>query len=126
MSKLAELIAIKLAGRSVYYSQNPLLTDFTTVTSTTMQEPVNHVTNYTVGVNLGCRISVTDAQIMANDRVLEYAKDDAVRAIIESVFGEFRPLLSQLRIALRRNETDIALDILNMLEHEMFEPQLIK
>lgn len=52
--------------------------------------------------------------------LLGEAMYDTKRAIIEDVFGEFRPMLIEMRCALHDLDTDRLRRILTEMEHQMF------
>lgn len=63
---------------------------------------------------------VNDLGTASEGTLLGEALYDTKRAIVEDVFGEFRPLIVEMRCALHDADTDRIRQLLTELEHQMF------
>lgn len=116
MSKLAKAIDYEV-GRESYYRQPPLKLTYTDVNFTVseiMTLPYK-VKEYKIGVTLGAKALLDEVNPARHDAIVKIK-----RAMIEEVFGEFRPMIYNLHTALYDRDTEQAVKILNELEHVMF------
>jgi hypothetical protein len=120
MSKLAKAIDYKI-GRESYYRQTPLKLTYTgvnfTVSEITTVPP--KVREYKIGVTLEAKALLDEVNPVRHDAIVKIK-----RAMIEEVFGEFRPMIYNLHTALYDRDTEQAVKILNELEHVMFSEGL--
>ncbi len=77
---------------------------------------------YKVGVQIG-NVAVIEDQldIDKNSEALHEAIMRTKKAVIEGIFGEFRPYFRQLEIAIYNYDYERAGKLLNQLENKMFE-----
>jgi len=116
MSKLAKAIDYEISRES-YYRQPPIKLTYTDVNFTVseiMTLPYK-VKEYKIGVTLGAKALLDEVNPARHDAIVKIK-----RAMIEEVFGEFRPMIYNLHTALYDRDTDQAVKILNELEHVMF------
>lgn len=116
MSKLAKAIDYEI-GRESYYRQPPpklTYTDVNFTVSEIMTLPYK-VKEYKIGVTLQAKALLDEVNPARHDAIVKIK-----RAMIEEVFGEFRPMIYNLHTALYDRDTDQAVKILNELEHVMF------
>jgi hypothetical protein len=73
-----------------------------------------------MSVTFGQTVWVDDIGKASEGTLIGEAMYDAKRAIIEDVFGEFRPLIIEMRSALHDIDTDRLRRLLAELEHLMF------
>lgn len=116
MSKLAQLITHTVTG-NVRASRD---LNFRYTTAETYSKDVNH------GFEKQIRLSVTlkhdvflSDSIVNNPDNFHAALYDLKRAMIEEIFGEFRPLIIELRSSLYEDKDRTRL-LLAELEHKMF------
>lgn len=119
MSKLAAAINYSLTGeKRVAQKPNLNYVDVTTLTGKT---------HTALGVDLGVLVLVklekkawiADYQFDGTDRLQE-AMVDIKRAMIEEVFGEFRPIILEMRAALYDEDKTRLRKLLAELENQMF------
>lgn len=78
---------------------------------------------YRIGVSVYTRALLTKQEIHSATNpggARRYVEESAKNAIIEEIFGEFRPLLREARLALNNRDVDAARTALNKLETVMF------
>lgn len=124
MSKLARAITATMTQTRVAL-QKPL--KFTDIKIDSIS-PSSTGTVYRIGVRLGKQVVVPDFDVEMSKKLqkpgfspVDNALYDMKQAIIQEIFGEFRPQLIELRLALYDQDTDRARQILNTLEKNMFE-----
>lgn len=124
MSKLARAITATMTQRRVALHKPLKYTDikFDSIS------PSPTGTVYRIGVTLGKQLVVPDFDVTISKdwpvpgySPLDKALYDMKQAIIQEIFGEFRPQLIELKLALYDQDTDRARQILNTLEKNMFE-----
>ncbi len=76
---------------------------------------------YKIGVTLGNSVAVSELDQLQNPDSLTEAINTTKRAVIEGIFGEFRPYFRRMEIALSNYDTEQARLILHELEDLMFE-----
>ena len=83
--------------------------------------------NGTWGVEKQIRLGVTIQQdafisdaINNTPDLFDYTLYDLKRAIVEEIFGEFRPLIIELRSSIHHEDRDRTRTLLAELEHKMF------
>lgn len=122
MSKLARAITATMTHRKVALNKPLKYTDIK-LDNGSIDFTYSTGTVYRIGVTLGKQVVVPDfdVTISKNDSPLYNALYDMKQAIIQEIFGEFRPQLIELKLALYDQDTDRARQILNTLEKNMFE-----
>jgi hypothetical protein len=115
MSKLSDAINYTLtrdikAARSLDLKYTTVTVDMAEVAPLTY----NTAKKFVLGVKL-----YTEAWIR-DDYVIKEALKDVKRAMIEEIFGEFRPLIADLRVATWNDDTMRVRELLNELEEKMF------
>lgn len=61
-----------------------------------------------------------EADAFVEENQHEFAREDLRRAIVEEVFGEFRPMIIEMRTALYDHDTTRMRKLLAEMEHKMF------
>lgn len=116
MSKLANAVYAKQTG--IRASTAPL-------TAMIVQEgwanlyTASYEREFRIGVELAHTIRVAE-EISHDGRALTEAMQVAKNAIIEEVFGEFRPHVRAVELAIYKRDFDAALAALHALEQQMF------
>ena len=119
MSKLALAITTRDTGKL-----RALKSELSTVDLTESFTPLmlNGVVcqEYAIEARLGAKVYLTELEQVQSSTALQGAVTATRKQVIEEVFGEFRPLIAQLRVALYDTDTHRARDILFRLERQMF------
>lgn len=84
------------------------------------KQSINVAKVYRVSATFGSQVMVTETELLSNPHALEYAADNAKRAVAEAVFGEFRPIIIQIYNALYDYDVEQARKLLSDLEIQMF------
>lgn len=79
------------------------------------------VKQYKIGVTLGQTIAIDDSSYLKDPDALGDGINKVKRAVIEGIFGEFRPYFRRMELALANYDTEQARLILHELEDQMFE-----
>lgn len=120
MSRLAQAITERDTGE-----RKALQTKLKTVEITETFTPANYAIDYSIGrmyqveARLGAKIYIDESKIKHRSDI-SVAVNDVRKQVIEEVFGEFRPLLIEMRVALYDADTTRARQILSQLEYQMF------
>ena len=85
------------------------------------KQSINVAKVYRVSATFGTQVMITDAELLRNPHAIEYAADNAKRAVAEAVFGEFRPIIIQIYNALYDYDVEQARKLLSELEIQMFD-----
>ena len=85
------------------------------------KQSINVAKVYKVAATFGSQVMVTETELLSNPHALEYAADNAKRAVAEAVFGEFRPIIIQIYNALYDYDVEQARKLLSELEIQMFD-----
>ena len=90
-----------------------------------------HIVQYTIGINMVNSFKVCrSAEVIPRDELEKTDTDDstaspllknAVRSIVEEIFGEFRPYIIEAKRHLHDKNFDLAIIALQELEYNMFE-----
>ena len=117
MSKLAKQINAIFEGK-VTASRSM---KYVNVTKSVVDDPVSYNRQYKVSATFGQTRVVDRFGIdKFSDNISEEALKDIKRAIIEEVFGEFRPLLYEMKAAIYDEDFYRLRETLAKLEIEMF------
>ncbi len=116
MSKFAEAFTAELTGDVKAKRMPRLKTDMV------------HMPHHPFNLSKGLRISATFAHTawlqdtinMSEGQAIAEAAKDIRRAIVEDVFGEFRPLLTEMRTALYDADETRLRSLIAELENRMF------
>lgn len=76
-------------------------------------------TKYRLEVNLGATVWIDDNVKGSIDKV-QWALEDVRKGIVEEVFGEFRGILNDMRIANHQSDSDRMRTLISELEYKMF------
>ena len=117
MSKLAKLIDATISGET--RAVRDLCPRYIEVSHTVSDEILSSVayptaTMYTVGVKFNKSILIREISHLRE--ATAYVK----RAMIEEVFGEFRPIISEMRASLYEEDTTRVRSLIAELENRMF------
>ena len=118
MSKLAKQINAIFEGK-VTASRSM---KYVNITKSVMDDPVSYNRHYKVSVTFE-QTRVVDrfgTDVKFSDNISEEALKDIKRAIIEEVFGEFRPLLYEMKAAIYNEDFYRLRETLAKFEIEMF------
>lgn len=118
MSKLAKAIEATLTGN--VKAMRGLNLRYTEVTQQVNQNqiPVDLAKEFLLQVKLHKKAFISDG------KDAQFAMQDIKRAMIEEVFGEFRPMLIEIRSALYDNDMSRVRTLLAEIEHDMFHDGL--
>lgn len=122
MSKLSQAIDYQFTGNKSYLDKpkNNYLDVYTTVQDIGYPKIGRE---FKIGVNLKATKWVDDTQINTSNENLTIVSDvlkDLKRAMIEEVFGEFRPLIIEMRSALYDKDNTRVRQLLVEMEQKMF------
>jgi hypothetical protein len=124
MSKLLEAMQALDTGDRKYITpkKSKLFENVVNVKSTIYEDKqsINVAKVYRVSATFGTQVMITDAELLRNPHAIEYAADNAKRAVAEAVFGEFRPIIIQIYNALYDYDVEQARKLLSELEIQMF------
>jgi hypothetical protein len=124
MSKLLEAMQALDTGDRKYITpkKSKLFENVVNVKSTIYEDKqsINVAKVYRVSATFGTQVMITDTELLRNPHALEYAADNAKRAVAEAVFGEFRPIIIQIYNALYDYDVEQARKLLSELEIQMF------
>jgi hypothetical protein len=115
MSKLAKALEPAQTGNKIA-DQN--IRHMQVISS--IAESSSNFTSTEVQLKAEFRTKVFINENLSNESALEAIKD-AKKAIIEDVFGEFRPFLLEAKVAIHQRDLHKALFILNELQQQMFD-----
>lgn len=121
MSKLAKAIDYEVSSHQ-YYKQLPFKFKYTDVNfsvSDDMSTIGSRIREYKIGVTLETKAFCSDYD-PNRDVIIKAVK----RAMIEEVFGEFRPMIYNLQAALYDRDTNEAEKIVQELDRVMFHEGL--
>ncbi len=126
MSQVVKAISAAGTGESRYIKENlsPLFQDVFNVKShiNEVQDSQGFVAKqYKIGVTLGNTMLIGETEQLSNPDALIDGINTTKRAVIEGIFGEFRPYFRRMEIALSNYDTEQARLILHELEDLMFE-----
>lgn len=76
---------------------------------------------YDIGVRFGAAEYVPNTIKHSEERALDFAIKKVKRAVVEEIFGEFRPLITQMHIELLNGDFNKALALLEELDNQMFD-----
>lgn len=113
MSQIINQITASATGMRYAEIPSPLL-----VTHFKEQKTIEHdyLTEYYLGVNLGHKVKINDEVPGQREEALRIMR----RAITELIFGEFRPLLSELSYQLYDRDLDKAKETADKIQKRMF------
>lgn len=121
MSKLARSIFATSTGD---YAARTKKFNYTDVTMKSTEVPgtwADIVTRYRIEARFGADAWVSPEIMVNNEQnALEHAIMSIKRAVIEEIFGEFRPIIYQMNTALYERDTVRLATLLATLEHQMF------
>ena len=125
MSKLLEAMQALDTGDRKYITpkKSELFENVVNVKSTIYERDkqyINVAKVYRVAATFGTQVMITDTELLRNPHALQYAADNAKRAVAEAVFGEFRPIIIQIYNALYDYDVEQARKLLSELEIQMF------
>lgn len=121
MSKLAKAIEAKIYFDNVRAAMLPAPRYFE-VTS-----EVNEITceyskdiQVRIGVKFGAQVWISEVELLKSNAPIDAAKVNVKRAIVEEIFGEFRPLLNDITIATYAGDMHQVRDLVAKLGNQMF------
>lgn len=117
MSKLAKMIEARFTGNQAYAEQKISGWDFVVATRPVNSSVVLPETIREYVFTLECWVK---KYVSENEDEKEVAFKHIKRAMIEQVFGEFRPLIIEMHSALYDNDRTRVSELLNKLEDTMF------
>ena len=118
MSKLAKAITATFTGDVV--ASRKLKMRYTEVNLETLDDGYAHYARiYKIQAKFGVQ-KVVDTSGLSNFDISKYVLNDIKRAIIEEVFGEFRPYLIEMRTAIYEQDDLRLRTLLANLEQQMF------
>lgn len=125
MSQVVKAILATDTGDRKYVRENlsPLFQDVFKSKSeiTELRHPGFIVKQYRIGVTLGQTIAIDESSHLKDPDALGDGINKVKRAVIEGIFGEFRPYFRRIEMALANYDTEQARLILHELEDQMFE-----
>jgi hypothetical protein len=121
MSKIVDAINYQLIGESESYRSLGL--EFTDVSTEISDDHDICVKKFSVGVSLRqtAHISFHSLEYSVGDLIIDETINEIKAAMIEEIFGEFRPDMWKIRTALWEQDLAKARQSLIDLEHKMFD-----
>ena len=117
MSKLAKAIEAHQSG-----DKRAVPPKYTSISHDSAKMPSADMfvqTKYRLEVNLGATAWIDDNIKGSIDRV-QWALEDVRKGIVEEVFGEFRGILNDMRVANHQSDSDRMRTLISELEYKMF------
>ena len=126
MSQVVKAISAADTGDRRYIKEklSPLFQDVFNVKSDIGERHDNHgqvVKVYKIGVTLGNAMAISELDHLQDPNALTNGINITKRAVIEGIFGEFRPYFRRMEMALSNYDTEQARLVLHELEDLMFE-----
>lgn len=122
MSKLAKAIKYSIHNNQVALKELDL--KYTDVSKNVVEIPWSRVYEVSIGVKLEAKGHV-DTAVRPNFNPFEETLINVKRALIEEAFGEFRPLIQQLHVAIAyEHDLKKAQQLLTELDYKMFQEGL--
>ena len=119
MSKLSKAISEAYTGE-VRAAKNNLKYVEVNSSITDVKATVDRHYVFDIVAKFGARGIISDSIKGSHSEVVKNVR----RTVVEEVFGEFRPLINDLRIAMYRQDDHQAKAILDKLEYQMFQEDL--
>ena len=119
MSKLAKHIDAKV----FYNDSRPLklnLPKYFEVEQAISHLKVEREYRVAIGVKFEQSVWLSEVEIQNTGAALERAKVKVKQAMIEELFGEFRPLILDLQVAAYEQDYQKVRELVDKLEHQMF------
>lgn len=117
MSKLAKAIEAHQSG-----DKRAVPPKYTSISHDSARVAHNDMivqTKYRLETKLGATVWIDDNIKGSMDKV-QWALEDVRRGIVEEVFGEFRGILNDMRIANHQSDSDRMRTLISELEYKMF------
>ena len=121
MSKLAKAIEAKT------YFNNARASTLPTPKYFEVSKEVNEISReyakdiqVRIGVKFETQVWISEVRLLKSNAPIDAALVSSKRAMIEEVFGEFRPLLNDINIATYEGDMYKVRDLVAKLEHQMF------
>ncbi len=126
MSQVVKAISAADTGDRRYIKEklSPLFQDVLNVKSqiNEVQDSYGFVAKqYKIGVTLGNTMLIGETEQLSNPDALIDGINTTKRAVVEGIFGEFRPYFRRMEMALSNYDTEQARLILHELEDLMFK-----
>jgi hypothetical protein len=120
MSNIAKLISAEIS-RPIERAAIPKF-NFTTVTETSNKEYLSFGSSirYNIGVRLGAQVFIKDDVGSEMDTEIKYATYNVRRAVIEEIFGEFRPIINEMSVGLYDHDFDKLKKLIDLMYDKMF------
>jgi uncharacterized protein (DUF1810 family) len=121
MSKIAKLISAEVT-RPIERTMVIPKFNFASVTSNSTKEYLSFgdCIRYNIGVRLGAQVYITDDISSKMNTEIERATETVRRAVIEEIFGEFRPLINEMSVSLYDRDFDKLKTLIDSLYNQMF------
>ena len=121
MSKIAKLITAEVSHPIERSASIPKF-KFATVTADSTKECLSfgQSIRYNIGVRLGAQVFINDDMGSEMYAEIKQATYNVKRAVIEEIFGEFRPFLNEMSISLYDRDLDKLQRLLDNLYDKMF------
>jgi hypothetical protein len=121
MSNIAKLISAEISRPIERAAAIPKF-NFTTVTETSNKEYLSFGSSirYNIGVRLGARVFIKDDVGSEMDTEIKYATYNVRRAVIEEIFGEFRPIINEMSVGLYDHDFDKLKKLIDLMYDKMF------
>ena len=117
MSKIAKLISANLSRQAERKYDVPKF-NYADVSERSIKVQ-NHI-KYDIGVKLGAQVYIDDDLSLERTNVIDRAVFGVRRAVIEEIFGEFRPLLNEMSVEIYNRDFDKIQSLINSLYEKMF------
>lgn len=112
MSKIVQAIRATPTGRDV-----PLRERVSIQVASSFTRTYPYASVYEIALRVGGTANITNQM---QGRALEAAVNAVQRAVIEEVFGEFRPLFREIEMAFWNDNPEEAKRLLHRMEQQMF------
>lgn len=117
MSKLREHLNATVFPVHIPKPLKPIM-DYVDVQSHIQQTPFDE--QYVIDARIRMTATLSSELLLDQPQMRERCIEQMKQAIVEELFGEFRPHLHNLRFAIYKNYQREALDILNKLMEQMY------
>lgn len=121
MSKLAKAIEAKIYFDNVRAPMLPAPKYFE------VSNEVNEITceyskdiQVRIGVKFEAQVWISEVELLKSNAAIDAARVNVKRAMVEEIFGEFRPLLNDINIATYEGDMHRVRDLVAKLENQMF------
>jgi len=121
MSNIAKLISAEIS-HPIQRSVSIPKFNFATVTENFSKEYLSFGSciRYNIGVRLGAQVFINDDVSSETGAEIREATYNVRRAVIEEIFGEFRPIINEMSVGLYDHDFDKLKKLIDLMYDKMF------